>query len=68
MNNDGKLTNDRIQTVLSGTSRVAKESRGRLPDLKIKPKIYSKYFAADTSPEDMLAEIEKALSAYFSEK
>ncbi len=68
LHNDGKLTNDRIQTVLSGVSRAAKESRGKLPDLKIKPKIYSKYFAADTSPEDMLAEIEKALSAYFSVK
>jgi ParB family chromosome partitioning protein len=60
-----KLTNEKMEQVLSGElNRKPKTA----PALKIKPKVYSKYFHKDTSVKEMEAVIEQALAKYFENR
>ena len=60
------LSPEKIRAVLAGKGSNPKKTK--LPILKIKPNIYTKYFSADTPVKEIEAEINKALDAYFCKK
>ena len=56
-----KLTNEKMIQILSG-ELYKKPKAKTIPPLKIKPKIYQKYFDADTKPSEMEVVIDQALT------
>lgn len=60
-----KLTNENILKILSGEF-FSKKKPGPPPPIRIKYKIYSKYFGEKTTQSEMEAVIEKALEEYFN--
>lgn len=62
---DKRLTNEKIEQILLG--RLDKKPKPKsLPAIKIKHKIYAKYFHADTKQSEIEATIDKALAEYFN--
>jgi len=60
-----KLTNEKMIQILSG--ELDKKPKPKSPPpLKIKHKIYSKYFSADTKQSEMEVIIDQALAEYFA--
>ena len=62
-----KLTNEKMIQILSGELYKKPKSK-TIPPLKIKAKIYQKYFDTDTKPSEMEVIIDKALAMYFANK
>lgn len=59
-----KLTNEKIEQILSGMIDKKTKSKS-FPPVKIKHKIYSKYFNANVKQNEIEATIDKALAEYF---
>jgi len=59
-----RLTNEKMMQILSGELNRKPKSK-TAPPLKIKAKIYQKYFDGDTPQSEMETIIDKALSEYF---
>lgn len=63
----GKLTAEQTIKILSG--EATRKPRSKVPaPFKLKHKIYTKYFAANTKPAEMEAIIDEALKMYFSQQ
>jgi ParB family chromosome partitioning protein len=62
----GKLTADRIYTVLSGGKKPGRPARPA--PIKVSPKIISKYFTQGQSQDEINETIEKALVEYLSKR
>lgn len=61
----GKLDDDAIEAIILGTYKPKKP---KSLSVKLKPVTLKKYFAPDTSENEMLETIEAALEAYFSNR
>ena len=59
-----KLTADKIEQILSGELNKKPKPKS-LPPLKIKPKIYTKYFDENMKQSEMESIVDKALEEYF---
>jgi ParB family chromosome partitioning protein len=60
----GSMTSERIYTVLSG----AKKKPGRPVQIKVNPKVISRFFTQGQTPAEINETIEKALEIYLSER
>ena len=59
-----KLTNEKMIQILSG--EINKKPKAKtIPPLKIKPKIYQKYFNGDITQTEMETVVDQALAEYF---
>ena len=63
----GKLDDDNVYLILSGEAS-AKPKTARIPTVKIKTAVYSKYFTEDQSKKEVQAIVEKALDLYFAQR
>lgn len=61
----GKLNDELVGKILSG-EKSKKPKNATPPPVKIKHKIYSKYFSADTKPSEIERIVDEALEAYFA--
>lgn len=59
-----KLSHEKMTLILSGELNKKPKPK-TAPPLKIKAKVYQKYFNGDTTPSEMEAVIDRALSEYF---
>jgi ParB family chromosome partitioning protein len=59
-----KLTNEKMMQILSGEFNKKPKPK-TAPQLRIKAKIYQKYFNGDTTQAEMEAVVEQALTEYF---
>lgn len=62
----GKLTTEQADKILSGEATRKPRSKVPVP-FKLKHKIYTKYFSANTKPAEIEAIIDEALKLYFSQ-
>jgi len=61
-----KLIDENVVPILSGELDKRTNAKSPPPALKIKYKVYSKFFSADTNQKEMEAVVEQALTEYFA--
>ena len=68
LSESGELTPELMEKIVLGEKKVEEKLKNKPAPIRLKPTVYQRFFAPDTSKKEIEKTIEQALEMYFQEK